>query len=118
MSRSLKKGFFIDHHLLRKKFSDQMASNGSNRVIKTWSRRSTDHSGDGRSDDRRPQRTEVHPGFHLARTWLVTSWASSHMTRTFSVACRWQAREDGFGRSLGGTGYGSRDVRERMRSQR
>ena len=39
MSRSLKKGFFIDDHLM-KKVSAAIAS-GDRRVIKTWSRRST-----------------------------------------------------------------------------
>ena len=39
MPRSLKKGFFIDDHLL-KKVEAQRAS-GDHRVIKTWSRRST-----------------------------------------------------------------------------
>ncbi len=39
MSRSLKKGPFVDGHLLEKAASAK-ASN-SNRVIKTWSRRST-----------------------------------------------------------------------------
>lgn len=39
MSRSLKKGFFIDHHLQDKVVA--MNSSGEKRVIKTWSRRST-----------------------------------------------------------------------------
>ena len=38
MPRSIKKGPFVDHHLL-KKVSDATAS-GSKRPIKTWSRRS------------------------------------------------------------------------------
>jgi small subunit ribosomal protein S19 len=38
MPRSIKKGPFIDHHLL-KKVSDAIASNNK-RPIKTWSRRS------------------------------------------------------------------------------
>lgn len=38
MARSLKKGPFVDSHLL-KKIEDAVAS-GSKRVIKTWSRRS------------------------------------------------------------------------------
>lgn len=40
MSRSLKKGFFVDYHLL-KKVDDAKKSNNQNKVIKTWSRRST-----------------------------------------------------------------------------
>jgi len=39
MSRSLKKGYFIDDHLLKK--VDAMNESGAKRVIKTWSRRST-----------------------------------------------------------------------------
>lgn len=39
MARSLKKGFFIDDHLLRK--VDTMNLSGQKHVIKTWSRRST-----------------------------------------------------------------------------
>jgi small subunit ribosomal protein S19 len=39
MARSLKKGFFIDDHLLKK--VEAMNSRGDKRVIKTWSRRST-----------------------------------------------------------------------------
>jgi small subunit ribosomal protein S19 len=39
MSRSLKKGYFIDDHLRRK--VDAMNSSGDRRVVKTWSRRST-----------------------------------------------------------------------------
>ncbi|QQR73581.1 MAG: 30S ribosomal protein S19 [Holophagales bacterium] len=39
MSRSLKKGFFIDAHLQEKVVA--MNSSGDKRVIKTWSRRST-----------------------------------------------------------------------------
>jgi small subunit ribosomal protein S19 len=39
MARSLKKGFFIDDHLVEK--VDRMNEQGTKRVIKTWSRRST-----------------------------------------------------------------------------
>lgn len=39
MSRSIKKGPFIDDHLYKK--IDAMNSTGDKRVIKTWSRRST-----------------------------------------------------------------------------
>ena len=39
MSRSLKKGFFIDDHLARK--VETMNSSGDRKVMKTWSRRST-----------------------------------------------------------------------------
>jgi small subunit ribosomal protein S19 len=39
MARSIKKGPFIDGHLLKK--IQEAASSGSKKVIKTWSRRST-----------------------------------------------------------------------------
>lgn len=39
MSRSLKKGFFVDPSLVKK--VDAMNESGQKRVIKTWSRRST-----------------------------------------------------------------------------
>ena len=39
MTRSLKKGPFIDEHLLRK--IERANSTGEKRVIRTWSRRST-----------------------------------------------------------------------------
>ena len=39
MSRSLKKGYFIDDHLIAKVTA--MNDKGDKRVIKTWSRRST-----------------------------------------------------------------------------
>ena len=39
MARSIKKGPFIDDHLLRK--VTEMNARGERRVIKTWSRRST-----------------------------------------------------------------------------
>jgi small subunit ribosomal protein S19 len=39
MSRSLKKGYFIDDHLASKVLA--MNDRGERRVIKTWSRRST-----------------------------------------------------------------------------
>ncbi len=39
MARSLKKGPFVDLHLLKK--IDELNESGEKRVIKTWSRRST-----------------------------------------------------------------------------
>jgi small subunit ribosomal protein S19 len=39
MSRSLKKGAFVDEHLLKK--VDAANESGDRKVIKTWSRRST-----------------------------------------------------------------------------
>lgn len=41
MARSIKKGFFIDEHLMKK--IDRMNAAGEKKVIKTWSRRSTIH---------------------------------------------------------------------------
>jgi small subunit ribosomal protein S19 len=41
MARSLKKGPFIDGHLLKKVASIANDSNKASKVIKTWSRRST-----------------------------------------------------------------------------
>ena len=39
MARSIKKGPFVDAHLLKK--IEALAASGEKRVIKTWSRRST-----------------------------------------------------------------------------
>ena len=39
MGRSVKKGPFVDHHLLKK--IETAAKSGDRKVIKTWSRRST-----------------------------------------------------------------------------
>ncbi|MBO5949560.1 MAG: 30S ribosomal protein S19 [Fibrobacteraceae bacterium] len=39
MSRSLKKGAFVDSHVLKK--AQEMASSDKKQAIKTWSRRST-----------------------------------------------------------------------------
>ena len=39
MARSLKKGPFVDDHLLKK--VDELNGAGEKRVVKTWSRRST-----------------------------------------------------------------------------
>src|SRR3954470_17951088 len=39
MGRSVKKGPFVDHHLMNK--IDNAKSSGDKKVIKTWSRRST-----------------------------------------------------------------------------
>ena len=39
MSRSIKKGPFVDHHLMQK--VDKARNNSDKRPIKTWSRRST-----------------------------------------------------------------------------
>jgi len=39
MARSIKKGFFVDYHLLEK--IEKVAASGSHKPIQTWSRRST-----------------------------------------------------------------------------
>lgn len=41
MARSLKKGPFVDNHLLKKVVAIAGDSNKASKVIKTWSRRST-----------------------------------------------------------------------------
>ena len=41
MARSLKKGPFVDAHLLKKVAAIQGEANKASKVIKTWSRRST-----------------------------------------------------------------------------
>lgn len=41
MSRSLKKGPFVDTHLLKKVMAISGEANKASKVIKTWSRRST-----------------------------------------------------------------------------
>ena len=41
MTRSLKKGPFVDDHLLKKALDLQKDTQKGNKVIKTWSRRST-----------------------------------------------------------------------------
>ena len=41
MTRSVKKGPFVDDHLLKKVRAASSAGSGSRTVIKTWSRRST-----------------------------------------------------------------------------
>ena len=58
MPRSLKKGPFVDDHLLKK--VDVLNSSGEKKVIKTWSRRSTiipDMVGPHHRRPRRPQAT-------------------------------------------------------------
>ncbi len=63
MARSIKKGPFVDHHLLDK--VEKARGGNDKRPIKTWSRRSTDPAGFRRPDDRRPQRQAAHSGLHL-----------------------------------------------------
>ncbi len=41
MARSVKKGPFVDQHVFAKANQARAAGGGANRVIKTWSRRST-----------------------------------------------------------------------------
>ncbi len=58
MARSIKKGPFIDDHLLKK--VSEMNDKGEKRVVKTWSRRST-IAPDFWPYHRRAQRQAVHP---------------------------------------------------------
>ena len=41
MARSIKKGFFVDYHLLEKVQQAAKVTGGTRKPIKTWSRRST-----------------------------------------------------------------------------
>ena len=74
MSRSIKKGPFVDAHLIKK--VDTAVAGKDKKPIKTWSRRSTilpEFIG---------LTIAVHNGssmfpFTSTRTWSVTSWASS-----------------------------------------
>ena len=52
MPRSLKKGPFLDLHLLKK--VEKAVESGDKKPIKTWSRRSNDHSINDRIDHRSP----------------------------------------------------------------
>ena len=75
MSRSLKKGPFVDLPLLEK--IEVMNRSGEKRVIKSWSRRSTVGSRDGGAHGGGAQREKVHPGLHHGETWSGTNLVSS-----------------------------------------
>ena len=60
MARSIKKGPFVDHHLMAK--VDKARNTSDKRPIKTWSRRSTIVPGIHRPDHRRAQRQAAHAG--------------------------------------------------------
>ena len=60
MARSIKKGPFVDDHLLKK--VEAARATNDKRPIKTWSRRSTITARFRRPDDRRAQRQAAHPG--------------------------------------------------------
>ena len=62
MPRSLKKGPFVDDHLLKK--VDAMNAAGERKVIKTWSRRSTIIPDMVGHTDRRPRRAQARAGVH------------------------------------------------------
>ena len=62
MPRSLKKGAFVDDHLLKK--VDELNEKNEKRVIKTWSRRSTIIPDMVGHTDRRPRRAQARPGVH------------------------------------------------------
>ena len=76
MPRSLKKGPFVDEHLLNK--VDAQNDAGTKQVIKTWSRRST-----------------ILPDFigHTFAPWSATSWASLHQPRPLRVTSRMTRRD-------------------------
>jgi ribosomal protein S19 len=58
MARSVKKGPFVDGHLMQKVEAAQASKD--KRPIKTWSRRSTILPGLRRAHDRGPQRQAAH----------------------------------------------------------
>ena len=76
MARSIKKGPFVDQHLMGKVAAAQ--ESGGRQVIKTWSRRSTilpDFLGLTFT-----VQTERSSFLSTSlRTWSATSWASSHL---------------------------------------
>jgi len=80
MARSIKKGPFVDAHLLKKVAEYQRQK--SKKVLKTWSRRSTI------IPDMLGVTFAVHNG---PRTWSGTSWASSRR-RGRSTATRASGR--------------------------
>ena len=68
MARSLKKGFFVDDHLIRK--VNDLNERSEKRLIKTWSRRSTiipDMVGHTIAVHDRPQAGRVRPDAHVPR---------------------------------------------------
>ncbi len=80
MARSLKKGYFIDQHLLEK-LQAQIAR-GDQRVIKTWSRRSTI------IPDMVGQTIAVHNGMKFIPVYITENMVGHKlgefaMTRTF-----------------------------------
>ena len=76
MGRSLRKGPFIDQHLIEK--IEAMNTSRQKKVVKTWSRRSTI------SPEFVGHTLAVHNGKKSSRctsprTWWATSWASSRV---------------------------------------
>jgi hypothetical protein len=74
MARSIKKGFFVDYHLLEK--IEKATKSGTKKPIQTWSRRSTI------TPDFIGHTFSVHNGkasspFMSPRTWSATSSANS-----------------------------------------
>ena len=67
MPRSLKKGPFIDLHLLKK--VEKAVESGDKKPLRTWSRRSTIF----------PNMIGLTIAVHNGRQqWLVTNWVNSH----------------------------------------
>jgi ribosomal protein S19 len=62
MTRSLKKGPFVDHHLMAK--VEKAVANKDKKPIKTWSRRSMILPEFHRSDHRCAQRQATRSGLH------------------------------------------------------
>ena len=81
MPRSLKKGPFVDDHLMKK--VDDMNKRGDEAGDQDLVAPLDDRARDGRPHDRRARRPQARPGVHHASRWSATSSASSRPTRTF-----------------------------------
>ena len=75
MARSLKKGPFVDDHLMKKIERDERGQRAQGREDLVAALH--DHAGDGRPHPGRLQRQEVHPGLHHREHGRATSSASS-----------------------------------------
>jgi len=81
MARSIKKGFFVDYHLLEK--IEKAVKTGGKKPIQTWSRRSTHYARFHRSHVQRSQRARLSPPSTSPKTWSATSSVNLAPTRIF-----------------------------------
>ena len=81
MPRSLKKGPFVDDHLLKK--VDDLNSRNEKRVIKTWSRRSTIIPDMVGPHHRRPRRPQARARCTSPSRWSGHKLGEFAPTRTF-----------------------------------